>query len=146
MDAKKFIQLRKQAEAAVADMADGDLKVKAFEVVLNHLLGKPQSTSSGSTNHENAEDTAPSKKKAATTGGKAKTSLNGRILVLKEEDFFSTPRAISDVRAELQAHGWHYPLSTLSGAMISLVQKRELRRQKAKTKEGSKPGWKYTNS
>jgi hypothetical protein len=39
MDAKKLIDHRKQAEKAVAGMADGELKVKAFEVILGHLLG-----------------------------------------------------------------------------------------------------------
>jgi hypothetical protein len=146
MNAKKLIQLRKEAEAAVADMPDGEVKVKAFEVILSHLLGKPSSGSSSKhVENESGDDTKAETKKSSS---KAKTanSLNGRILVLKEEDFFSSPRAISEVRDELQAHGWHYPLTTLSGALIALVQKRELRRQKIKGKDGGKPGWKYTNS
>lgn len=39
MDAKKLVQLRKQAEKAVEDMSAGELKVKAFEVILENLLG-----------------------------------------------------------------------------------------------------------
>ena len=39
MDAKRLIDLRKAAERAVAEMPDGELKVKAFEVILAHLLG-----------------------------------------------------------------------------------------------------------
>ena len=44
MDAKKLIELRKQAEKAVEDMQDGEFKLKAFEVILNHLLSpcRPQ--------------------------------------------------------------------------------------------------------
>ena len=47
MDAKKLIELRKQAEKAVEDMQDGEFKLKAFEVILNHLLspGKTEPTS-----------------------------------------------------------------------------------------------------
>ncbi len=138
MDAKKIIELRKQAEKAVADMQDGEFKLKAFEVILNHLLspGKPESTSD-----------SPAVPK---TGAKRQRSVDkdaesaaGRILVLKDEGFMSSPKSISEIRAELQAHGWHYPVTTLSGELIKLVQKRKLRRQKGKI--GKKNIWLYTN-
>jgi hypothetical protein len=38
MDTKKIVSARKEAEKAIAGMPDGDLKVKAFEVILGHLL------------------------------------------------------------------------------------------------------------
>ena len=38
MSGAGIISARRQAEEAVADMADGPLKVKAFEVILNSLL------------------------------------------------------------------------------------------------------------
>jgi hypothetical protein len=44
MDTKKLVALRKEAEKAIAEMPDGDLKVKAFEVILGHLLGPPNGT------------------------------------------------------------------------------------------------------
>lgn len=42
MDTKTLLELRKKAEKAVADMSDGPLKVKAFEVILANLLTGPQ--------------------------------------------------------------------------------------------------------
>ncbi len=39
MDAQKLVKLRKQAEKAVGKMPDSDMKLKAFEVILGHLLG-----------------------------------------------------------------------------------------------------------
>ncbi len=35
---KELIEIRKQAEAAVHDMPEGELKTKAFETILTHLL------------------------------------------------------------------------------------------------------------
>jgi hypothetical protein len=137
MDAKKFIALRKQAEKAVADMPDGEFKLKAFEVILSHLLasGKPQPPASAP---------PPGKSKAETSIDDIEAeSTSGRILVLKDEGFFKSPKSIGKIKAELQAHGWHYPVTTLSGELIKLVQKRKLRRQKGK--EGNKAVWQYTN-
>ena len=138
MDAKTIIELRKQAEKAVADMQDGEFKLKAFEVILNHLLspGTPESTS---------DSTAVPKSGAKRRGSVdiEAESTAGRILVLKDEDFMRSPKSIGQIRAELQAHGWHYPVTTLSGELIKLVQKRKLRRQKGKV--GKKNMWLYTN-
>ena len=117
MEARKLIDLRKQAEKAVSDMPDGELKVKAFEVILSHLLGvdKPAPQAEGST----ARTSTRQARETAQTD-----SLNGRILVLRDEGFFKSQKTISEVREELGAHGWHYPLTTLSGSMQALVQRR----------------------
>lgn len=138
MDAKKLIELRKQAEKSVAEMPDGELKLKAFEVILSHLLaaGQPKE------DREPSSQTKAKKKERAEAEIETETAT-GRILVLRDEGFFKTPRAMGQVREELQAHGWHYPLTSLSGEMISLVQKRKLRRQKDKV--GNKKLWLYTN-
>jgi len=136
MDAKKLIDLRKQAEKAVSEMPDGEIKVKAFEVILSHLLSgseKPQSA---------ASSVAKSTRKQKQDTSQA-SSLRGRILVLRDEGFFKSQKTISDVREELKAHGWHYPLTTLSGSLQTLVQRRILRRERAT--QGEKKIWKYSN-
>lgn len=138
MDAKRLIEMRRAAEKAVKDMSDGDLKVKAFEVVLAHLLGGTQPPSGTST--PKTEEDKPAKRRAAAQD---KTTIGGRILVLKNEGFFKAQKTIGQVREELRAHGWHYPLTTLSGRMQALVRQRELRRERAK--EGQKNIWKYSN-
>ena len=133
MDAKKLVEIRKQAEKAVEEMRDGELKIKAFEVILSHLLGSAQGSTAA----------LPSEKQSRTKKNKEATSIIGRILVLRDEGFFKTPRGIAEVKEELAAHGWHYPLTTLSPRMMSMVQKRDLRRQKLT--EGRKKLWKYSN-
>jgi len=138
MDAKKIIELRKQAEKAVADMQDGDYKLKAFEVILNHLLspGISESTSDSSV-------VPQVRSKQPRKNDSEAESTAGRILVLKDEDYLKSPKSIGQIRDELQAHGWHYPVTTLSGELIKLVQKRQLRRHKEKV--GRKTVWLYTN-
>ena len=139
MNAKKLIDLRKQAEKAVAEMADGELKVKAFEVILDHLLGSRQGAQ-GPPPRDDAP--APPKPKGAKESASAK-SITGRILVLRDEGFFKTQKTIGEVREELRAHGWHYPLTTLSGRLQAMVQQRKLRRERAK--QANKKVWKYSN-
>jgi len=136
MDTKTLVQLRRQAEKAVEDMPDGSLKVKAFEVILSSLLG-------GSAQVESTKSEAPiSRVKTEKRDAPTKT-LSGRILVLKDEGFFKTQQSIGKVREELKAHGWHYPVTTLSGALQNLVRSRQLRRERAA--EGKKKLWKYSN-
>jgi hypothetical protein len=138
MDAKKIIELRKQAEKSVAEMPDGEIKLKAFEVILSHLLtaGQPKQT------HTSPTPQTKGSKREEASDIDADTA-DGRILVLKDEGYFKTPQSIGRIREELQAHGWHYPVTTLSGPLMSLVQKRKLRRQKGK--DGNRQVWVYTN-
>lgn len=135
MDAKKIIELRKQAEKAVEDMQDGEFKLKAFEVILNHLLSPGKA--------EVIKAPVPEKGEKIAIGTKEKETTAGRVLVLKDEGFMKTPKTIGQIRAELQAHGWHYPVTTLSGELINLVRKRKLRRTKEKI--GKKEIYVYTN-
>jgi len=139
-----LVELRKQAEQAVQDMAEGDLKVKAFETILAHLLsagtGRPSSpvlsggrAGSSSKGHLKQKEGSP----------QVPRSVGDRVLFLKSEDFFASQRSIADIRIELKKNGWHYPVTSLSGPLQSLVQKRELRREQTND-EGGK-GWKYSN-
>jgi hypothetical protein len=133
----QLTELRKKAELAVADMQESDLKLKAFEIILQHLLSSrlamPTITDVG-------KDTSSKKKIAsARTPG----TLKSRILLLKDEGFFVTPRALSQVEHELKAHGWIHAQTQLSGPLQSLVRERLLRRVQGKV--GNKKVWTYVN-
>src|SRR5437667_328199 len=54
--------------------------------------------------------------------------------------FFKTPRDLAAVRAALAQMGHHYPITTLSGAMLRKVRRRELRRLKQDKR------WVYTGA
>lgn len=136
MNTKKLVAIRKEAEKAIAEMPDGDLKVKAFEVILGHLLGAGGGTARQPAPGEEEEDAGPARK------GKVAKSATARILVLREEGFFKNQRSMGEVSAELAAHGWHYPLTALSGNLQGLTQRREIRRVRAK--KGNKKVWLYS--
>lgn len=134
---RSLVELRQAAERAVADMAEGDLKAKAFEVILSHLLN---------TEDKVPNDSRPNRPlRTASKGQRARTgnTTTERILALKAEDFFATLRTIGEVRDELASRGWHYPVTGLSGPLQELVQRRELRRQKVV--DGKKKIYKYSN-
>jgi hypothetical protein len=143
MDVKKLIELRKQAEKVVADMPDGELKVKAFEVVFSNLLG--QGVSSGTERAQSRKDDdepeEPQPKKRAKSA--SSKSVPGRILVLRGEGFFKSQKTLPEVQEELAAHGWHYGQSDLSGPLQALRRRNELRRIRGK--KGKKQVWLYSN-
>src|SRR2546422_11490195 len=133
MDEKSLKDARLKAERVVADMPEGDLKLKAFEVTLSHLLA-----SDGAVEGRKSKGS----KKAPSTPSQANT-LSERILMLQAEGIFNTPQVIGAVREGLQVYGWHYPVTTLSGTLQALVQKRKLRRERVK--DNNKVVWKYSN-
>lgn len=141
MGPKKLVDMRRQAEEAVSDMPDGELKLKAFEVILNSLLQGQERTADGE-GSTSAIPVQERKKRQANRAG-TPTSKVERILVFKSESFFEKLRTIGEVREHLATRGWHYPVTALSGPMQELVQRRELRRQKMP--EGKRKVWKYCN-
>lgn len=146
MDTKAIIEARKKAEAAVAEMPEGDLRVEAFKLILNRLLsgGEDAETTrksrSATRRHAGARE-----RKAAENQAQhfVPRSAPERILALKAEGFFEKERGIGEVREELQTHGWRYDVTALSGTLIGLVQRRELRR--LKVDDGNKTTYKYFN-
>ncbi len=134
-----LVELRSQAEQAVHDMSDGALKVKAFETILAHLLsGNARNIGEPASGNGKSQ-----RKKSETTPKEPPQSLPERILFLKAEGFFGSQKSIAEIRQELKNNGWHHPVTSMSGPLQSLVQKRELRREHVNEGEGRK-GWKYS--
>lgn len=134
----KLKEISKKAQDAVADMPDGDLKTKAFEVFLQQLLSvesAPKFIGKNIPTHTGPASTKTPKKPGST---------KSRILLLKDEGLFAVPRSISEIKSELQAHGWILPTTSLSGPLQGLVQARELRRISEQGKKKQKI-WKYVN-
>jgi hypothetical protein len=126
---KSYPDLVKQAESAVASVKDPELRRAAFEKILDDLLSSPS-------------DELPSRKPVRTGKRRVKkqTSAEQRgprayISEMKEDGFFTEPKTISEVKAELANRGHHIPLTSLSGPLQKLCQAKELRRQKAGDKK-----------
>jgi hypothetical protein len=145
MDAKELIEARKKAEAAVAEMPEGELRLEAFKIILNRLLSGGEGSSPERSERAKGHRERAAKRKAANeeNADVIPRSAPARILALKAEGFFDEQRGIGEIREELQTHGWRYEVTALSGALMSLVQKRELRR--SKVEDGSKTTYKYFN-
>ena len=128
-----LVVARKRAERAVEGMADGPLKIAAFQTILAKLLAESASS----------EQVQRLPVKAPAGRSEQPGTLTGRILAIKAEEFFKAQRSLSEVRESLGSRGWHYPLTTLSGAMQALVRQRALRRERMAM--GNKQVWKYSN-
>jgi hypothetical protein len=114
-------------------MEDEALKIAAFQTILAKLLAEPYSR----------EEVPGKHSKGNPAVGAEPDSLPGRILILKSDSYFEEQKTLADVREALGTRGWHYPLTTLSGAMQGLVRRRLLRRQRVSS--GNKKVWKYSN-
>ena len=82
------------------------------------------------------------KKLASSINKKNKSSPTATdlILNLKEEGFFNKAKGLIDIKGALETQGHIYPMSTLSGVVLPLVRKRELRRMKENKR------WAYVKS
>jgi hypothetical protein len=137
MTADDLVKARRIAEEAVADMVDGPLKVKAFEVILSALL-------SGNSRGPNTYDKEPNPDRRTADRGSNKppSSLAERINTLAGEGFLGEPRSLAEIQLKLAEHGWHYAQTNLSTPLIRLVRQRVLRR--LTLAEGNKKVWKYS--
>jgi hypothetical protein len=134
MDEHALIRARKRAEGAIKDMREGPLKIAAFQTILSNLLA--ESAASAPIGHK-ATNPKPGRQRQPDT-------LSGRLLAIKSDGVFSDQRTLGEVREALGARGWHYPVTTLSGAMQALVRDRQLRRERVSV--GGKKLWKYSNA
>lgn len=127
-----------QAEKAVAGVKDPELKRVAFQKVLDDLLA----LQSGAVPRKSA----PVKKSRPESASKAKAAKSGPQAYVEEmieDDFFKKPKTIAQVKAELENRGHHIPLTSLSGPLQKLTQRRALRRQRSKT-SGNKQTFVYS--
>lgn len=119
-----YAELVARAEQAVAAVQDPELKRIAFQKILDDLLKDPSSDST--------QKKAVAKRKSATTKSVAgsRTGPHAYVQELIADGFFKKPRTIADVKAELENRGHHIPLTSLSGPLQKLCQKKRLRRQR----------------
>ena len=68
--------------------------------------------------------------KAASGGEKKREGAADLILGLREAAFFDRPKTLAEMGAALEEKGFLYPTTTLSGVVLRLVKKKELRRKK----------------
>ena len=132
---KPYAELVAQAERAVASVKDAELRRVAFERVLNDLLGAVDEPQAPSTKAR------PVRKASPKATGKKRGGPQAYVEEMTDEGFFKKPKTISEVKAELENRGHHIPMTSLSGPMQKLCQKKVLRRQRADGKTFSYSNW-----
>lgn len=68
--------------------------------------------------------------RVSTKEDKKRLGASDLVVSLKEDGFFEKPKGLGDIGKALEEKGYLYPVTTLSGVVLSLVQKRVLRRKK----------------
>jgi len=128
-DQIQYADLVKQAEQAVKSVSDPELRRVAFEKILAALLEKTETTynSKPRGGRKIISSVAPATKRA----GKKLKGPKAYIHELIEEKFFTKPKALPQVKAELENRGHHIAVTSLSGPLQSLCKAKLLRRQKA---------------
>jgi hypothetical protein len=133
-----YPELVAQAEKAVAGVKDPELRRIAFQKILDDLLGGSASPASRHGTAARKRPAADRKPKRAASGGP-----QAYVEELVAEEFFKKPKTIANVKAELENQGHHIPLTSLSGPLQKLCQRRLLRRQRVKS--GKKQTFAYSN-
>ncbi len=77
---------------------------------------------------------AIAKTQASRKEEKKRAAASDLIIGLKEDGFFDRPRGLADIAKALEENGYIYPVTTLSGVVLGLVQKRLLGRKKIEGK------------
>ena len=138
-----YSKLVAQAESAVKSVKDPELRRVAFEKVLDNLL---TAESGPARKSGRISQRAASRPKAASSTGGRKSS-RGPMAYIEEmisDNFFKKPKTIAEVKAELENRGHHIALTSLSGPLQKLTQKRVLRRERKKI-SGNKATFVYSN-
>lgn len=76
---------------------------------------------------------------AEQRGQQKRARASDLVLVLKDEGYFKKPKSLGEIAEALQEKGYVYPTTSLSGVVLSLVQRKFLGRKK---KDGK---WIYGN-
>ena len=125
---QRFAELAEEAEQSVAGVKDPELRRIAYQKILEDLLGSQRPPEPSPRHPRRATATRGAAKAPAP---KKRRGTQAYVEELVDENFFKKPKTIANVKAELENRGHHIPLTSLSGPLQKLVQRRVLRRSRA---------------
>src|SRR2546428_12854272 len=114
-----YTELVAQAEKAVAGVKDPELRRIAFQKILDDLLGGLASPGKRQATSTKKRPAMREKHERAAKGGP-----QAYVEELVKEGFFKKPKTIANVKAELENRGHHIALTSLSGPLQKLCQRR----------------------
>lgn len=113
------------AKATIKSNTGAIITVEGTEKEVSNILAYFESTVSVS----RAKETI-SKNNRAKKEQKKRMAASDLIVILKEDGYFDKPKSLAEIAKALEEKGYIYPVTTLSGVMIGLVQKKLLGRKK----------------
>jgi hypothetical protein len=140
---QRFAELAEEAEQSVAGVKDPELRRIAYQKILEDLLGSQRPPSEQSPGRTRRAATAKTTTKSSSPA-KKKGGPQAYVEELVGENFFKKPKTIANVKAELENRGHHIPITSLSGPLQKLCQRRVLRRSRAQGAE-NKNQFSYSN-
>ena len=126
------MQIVSEAEKAVSNVADPELKQIAFDRILEHLLEIGLPISSKEPKKIKDSKTKTEKNLSAKPGPKT------WIQELADEGFFKTPRASNAIRDALDERGHILTAQDLTAPLSLIVKEKILRRKKMPLEDGGK--------
>jgi len=130
----ELIKAREMAEAAVADMPEGQFKMATYQTILAQLVQHALVHDSRELKRESVQPSVTKRKPSGTTS---------RVLSLIDDGFFDQPRSLAEIRETLANRGFHYRLEDLGTPLTRMVQRKHLRRSQATLR--GKQVWHYSN-
>ena len=117
------------AKATVKSKSGSVIMIEGTEREVSNILATIESATKVTRLRETA-----AKMQAEKREQKKRLAASDLVVELKEDGFFDKPRSLPEITHALEAKGYIYPMTTLSGVMISLVQKKLLGRKKLEGK------------
>ena len=117
------------AKATIKSKTGAVITVEGSESEVSNIISVFERTSAVS----HAKKTV-SKDKAQKKETKKRLAASDLVVSLKEDGFFEKPKSLRDISTALEDQGYLYPVTSLSGIVLGLVQKRILRRKKIEGK------------
>jgi len=114
------------AKATIKSRTGAVITVEGSDSEVSNILSVFERTSVVSHAKE-----AATKSQARKRETKKRLTASDLLVNLKEDGFFEKPKSLSDISKAFEEQGYLYPVTSLSGIVLGLVQKRILRRKKA---------------
>jgi hypothetical protein len=124
-----YSELVAEAERSVQGVKDPELRRIAFQKVLEELISGGTGSGRGSRRERRAKKARGGK--ATVSRKSSRSGPTSYLLEMVEDGFFKKPKAITDVKVELENQGHHIPLTSLSGPLQTLCKRKKLRRQRS---------------
>lgn len=113
------------AKATIKSQTGATITVEGTQEEVSNIISAYEKTSV-----VGSAKAAIARAKATKNTDRKRESASSLIVALREEGFFDKPRKLGDIGTALEERGFLYPATSLSGVVLGLLKKGQLRRKK----------------